>query len=353
MTLSELLIESSLGRVFQHVHRHENDPSFSWSVISSWRSNLSNEENNRRFRQFKRDVRAHGFGYFELEGHGQEEDGGVSIEPSLFILNIRLKAALKLAKKYDQYAVIYSGPETEPADDDGGARRVMLVQTDGKEYDQGEFHPNRMGKYYSKLLGRSGRVFTFEGIRVRPQNNMERLIVHHRQLEEAANMRREGGWISPQGDILISTQTHSHDITAHPEKFGFTREYVQGLYDRHGERFGQEGEARETLIVDAVKRGWIRFRRYDRADYWSITANRLDRRTRNNITDFFRQITGPGVNNQTETNLYMDVRITELATGNVNKSNTVEDVVKFALMENKEDFESVLVLKEWKDYHPR
>ncbi len=342
MKLNELLTEASLGRVFQHWKKHEDDPDYSWAMMTSWRSEEDTETNWRNFNSFKRDVRSMGYGFFELEGHGQEEDGTVSEEPSLFIPKIDLDEALSLAKKYDQFGIVYQGPESD--------HDVKLFETDGSTMNLGPFRPNKIAQYYSKLRGKRGRPFTFEG--VRPTSHIEGMAeqAHQNRLGESS-MMKDGGWISPRGEILFSTQTHSHDITADPEMFGFSSEFVEQLYAKHGERFGQEGDAREELITTAIEeRNWIRFRRYFRNPArWSFTVGRLDRSTRNRITDFFREAVGSGFNGRQETDMYMDVTIVELKTENVVRGHTVQDIVQFSLLESEQEFEHELVLKEWKD----
>jgi hypothetical protein len=56
-------------------------------------------------------------------------------------------------------------------------------------------------------------------------------------------------FINPFGKV-VSTNGRSHIsmIIAEPEKFGFTKDYIQDAYDKYKEKLGVEGTAREDLI---------------------------------------------------------------------------------------------------------
>jgi|AntRauTorcE11898_2_1112593.scaffolds.fasta_scaffold00374_11 hypothetical protein len=104
-------------------------------------------------------------------------------------------------------------------------------------------------------------------------------------------IRQQGGWISPRGELFLCRQTHVLEIIACPHVFGVSRTDIEAAYAKHGERIGQEGQAREELIRAAVARGWIRFRRHEaRAAYWSVTADTLDSATRDRITGLARLV---------------------------------------------------------------
>jgi hypothetical protein len=108
---------------------------------------------------------------------------------------------------------------------------------------------------------------------------------------ETSLPRSDAYWISPSGTILASAGIHIEDIWNNPEKFGFSQEHITALHAKHGEQRGQEGEAREELMLDAMKRGWIRLRKRTRpAAYWiaQLSPNRtVGRRITNWILDMF------------------------------------------------------------------
>ena len=47
---------------------------------------------------------------------------------------------------------------------------------------------------------------------------------------------------------------------------------------------GTEGNAREEIIKKALKQGFVRIRRYK--NWWSITVNNLDTRTKKNLSNW-------------------------------------------------------------------
>lgn len=188
------LTEKSLGRVYQHIQASGKK---SYGVLTSWRADLDHATNKKNFDDLKKHLRSQGLGFMTLIGHyretGQPE---TTPEPSLFVPGISKEQVTKLGDKYNQDSVLYSGPEThpshpsqrpsEPAEDvklapnqyrakhgrcppgyhfGNGcvkeAARVHMLNRDGTHVDLGEFHPNRISGYYSKI---KGGAFKFEGI---------------------------------------------------------------------------------------------------------------------------------------------------------------------------------------------
>jgi hypothetical protein len=139
-------------------------------------------------------------------------------------------------------------------------------------------------------------------------------------------------WISPRGDVLSARTRHLDDIRKYPEKFGYTQEMIKAIYDEHGERLGIEGKAREDILNDLIRQGWIRMRRYPNR-FWSVNVNRLSGRMRDNIWDFFVKVTEEGIDGFIEKDINMDVNISELSGGAsfVTKKYTVDDIRGTAL----------------------
>lgn len=96
-----ILNESSVSRIWQHI---KNNKSF--GVISPFRSFYSEEENNDRFIELKKDVRKLKYGFIETIG-GFNEHGIIVKEKSMFIPNIKKEDLFKLGVKYQQISVIY------------------------------------------------------------------------------------------------------------------------------------------------------------------------------------------------------------------------------------------------------
>ncbi len=84
-------------------------------------------------------------------------------------------------------------------------------------------------------------------------------------------MEATGYWYRKGKLFDLGSQKHVDFIIKYPEKFDLPKGYVETLYDFHNEKIGVEGKAREALIKEVAKDGWIRVRHYVRPkDYWSI-----------------------------------------------------------------------------------
>lgn len=202
--------EASLGRAMQHV---QDAGHTSFGIVTSWRGPKSHKENQTNFHALQHEVRSAGKGFFKMKGHWQEcqaevspeeyrkivgtcpdgwhSDSGrctkadagakerhqlpygkcpkenlkASAEPSLFVPGITKDHILKLAKKYEQDAVVYAGPETKG--------KVHVLFQDGTTLPIGDFHPNKIAQAYSTVRGKN---FTFEGFSMPAQGYMETLI---------------------------------------------------------------------------------------------------------------------------------------------------------------------------------
>ncbi len=151
----DLLNESSLNRCLAHVKKSGEK---SFAILTSWRTNRTNKENNAKFSQLKNDVRSSGYGYIKLIGHWAEEDndesgaddGGSNKELSMFVIGMTKEEAKSAMLKYKQDAVVYAGPDT------GG--KVMLLTPDG-ETQLGAFNPGKIAAAYSEVRG---SPFVFE-----------------------------------------------------------------------------------------------------------------------------------------------------------------------------------------------
>jgi len=140
---------ASLGRVYKHIIK---EGSKSWGIVTSYRDANNPSKNKASFNELKGIVRSFDLGFFVVQGVGQEEDGGESHEPALFIPNVSLKQIKKLSDKYNQYGFIYSGPESN--------NKIVLYSVDGKET-LGAFHPMKIAQYFSKV---KGKPFVFSSV---------------------------------------------------------------------------------------------------------------------------------------------------------------------------------------------
>lgn len=153
MKLDDLFLFESSG--FNKITKHINDPDTeSWAILTSWRAENTPEQNKSDFKELKNTLKSKKLGFIQMEGVGQEKDPATKKtiqvkEPSLFVPNISLEQAQKIRKKYDQFAIVYSGIETD--------HMIMLIEKSRKT-NLGKFRPNKIGQFFSKV---SGKTFTF------------------------------------------------------------------------------------------------------------------------------------------------------------------------------------------------
>lgn len=145
-------------------------------------------------------------------------------------------------------------------------------------------------------------------------------------------------WISPRNEIISVNTTHIDLVIKNPELFGLTSEYIRQKYAEFDEPVGQEGKAREAIMVDLIKRGWVRIRKYRNKGY-SINVPSLDsKRAIDNVFDFAAKITTDGIHGSKEADKYLDVAIVGLKDGNT-KRLSLMDVVKGGLFESGQAFD--------------
>lgn len=89
---------------------------------------------------------------------------------------------------------------------------------------------------------------------------------------------RLGYWIKDEAVLkLEESKSHVEAIIKKPSLFGMDHEEVHEAYQRHGEKLGLEGKAREELMKKALLRGWIRVRFHMRENRWSIQCSDLEK----------------------------------------------------------------------------
>ena len=98
---------------------------------------------------------------------------------------------------------------------------------------------------------------------------------------------------------------------------------------------GQEGKAREEIILDLIKKGWIHLRRRPNK-YWIINADRMTKKVRDVISDWSKKIL-KGIKGVKEVDKYMDVKIMTM-NGQYSRNLTIDDIAnKYALQESKDE----------------
>lgn len=95
-------------------------------------------------------------------------------------------------------------------------------------------------------------------------------------------------WINPSGKILpiYADETHIDQVLKKPSAFGLDIDEIKALHKAEGEHLGDEGKAREKIIIDLINQGWIRIRHYPRKDMFSINVNKLSDKNKEYIYDW-------------------------------------------------------------------
>jgi len=143
-------------------------------------------------------------------------------------------------------------------------------------------------------------------------------------------------WISPSGNIIPVTTTHIDMVINNPETFGYTKESIKEIYDNFNEPVGQEDKAREEIIVDLVKKGWIRIRQYRNS--WSVNIQKLTSRIKDYLFDWSVRLTSPeGLFGLKEKDLYSPIKLETFVDGNA-INMTFKEMQSGMLYERKEKF---------------
>ncbi|MFW6272803.1 MAG: hypothetical protein ACOC2U_03385 [bacterium] len=134
----------------------------------------------------------------------------------------------------------------------------------------------------------------------------------------AESVRTYAFWISPKGKIAGDLQSHIVQIISAPEKFGLTREWIDKKYKEYNETIGVEGKAREEVIREVLKSGFIRIRKYKNDD-WVINVHKISKRGKERITKWAEKIIDKGIDG-IKASPMDTVRITDMISYNKNMS---------------------------------
>lgn len=175
------LTEASLSRITKHV------PDGHFGIITSWRGGIDHstpgakearKEKHAHFKAFRLAVERAAYLYNRLVGSAKEDGSTAPVrEHSLFIsgngkLTKEQMHRWASSPKHPQDEYIYSGPET--------GHHVQSVKTaTGEVKDLGKYHPGKLGRYHSELLGSLPKGFTFESWQCIPELSVCALQSYH------------------------------------------------------------------------------------------------------------------------------------------------------------------------------
>ncbi len=170
-TYSEIINESSLARVQQHIKDR------SIGMISAHRGDATPEQNAKAHAELKGAIRQSGHGYIPIKGKyvenkGTPEERHVS-EPSFLVIGKKgddsghLKGFLKQqGAKHNQDSVLHKAHNEEHANLIGTSDRPNSWPEKDEHVNVGAFHANKAGDYHSMIKGgkKGGKTFAFESV---------------------------------------------------------------------------------------------------------------------------------------------------------------------------------------------
>lgn len=152
-------------------------------------------------------------------------------------------------------------------------------------------------------------------------------------------------WISPKGEIVPVSDSHIATVINSPETFGLTLDEIKSKFDEYGEKLGQEGIAREQIILDLIKKGWIRIRKYGNRG-WNVNIPRLTKRIKDYLFDWSVKLTSPeGLFGIKEKDMYSDVHVLSFI-DDISKTYSFKDIMNSVMYEKNESFDNSNILIE-------
>ena len=125
-------------------------------------------------------------------------------------------------------------------------------------------------------------------------------------MNEQLGSIRQAYFISPFGKIISCGKTHIQKIIEDPKLFGYTKEEIEKIYDKYNEKVGQEGKAREEILKDLLKEGWVRLRRYK--NMWAVTIDKMNKKIKDRLQSWAEKIQ-TGLLGFKEQDVYTPVKI--------------------------------------------
>ncbi len=120
-------------------------------------------------------------------------------------------------------------------------------------------------------------------------------------------------FICPHGEILFVGGNHIGLVIKHPARFGLDLHVIEERYKMHNERLYTEGKARAEILLELVRNGWIRLRRYPN-QYWDVTVKTWSPDTMRRLRNWSeRMVTGIG--DMREADHFIPIRITPITNG--------------------------------------
>ena len=135
-------------------------------------------------------------------------------------------------------------------------------------------------------------------------------------------------WISPSGKAIEVPQLHILTVTENPKKFGYTKVKLMKVFDKYKEPYGHEGYARQDIMEELLKKGWIRTRYNVRQDTWSIESGKPSSKFKDHVFDWVAKMV-----QKKQMGKFAGIQIATLD-GKMMLNGDAEDVIKFTIFED-------------------
>jgi hypothetical protein len=104
-----------------------------------------------------------------------------------------------------------------------------------------------------------------------------------------------GYWISPAGTVIPVALNHITTICLRPSQFDRNEDALRSIFERYGEPWCFEGQAREQIIREVIYEGWIRVRHYPRRPRrWTFNLSDLTPASLARVRAFCNRLSGSG-----------------------------------------------------------
>lgn len=310
--LKKRLLETNLSRIFQHTEE-KNVGIISafknWEGLRKKRKKEGvhpndiisevNTKNMNRHIELRNLIRSKGYNYIVLVGYWYitlDDGKNQKVKELSFFVSTETERKDELLEDLKKWGDIFNQEAIvfKPYDEkEAYLYTTAVIDTDtGLAYNQkeevkvgdffsiGSFSSTKVNDIYSMTKG--GKKFAFAEVRSE-QTFMgalrEKALKRKEELKKVVkeSEKFEGGfWVKGNDIYDLNGRTHIDFIFLKPEKFNYTRDMLADTYKKYGERLGQEGKAREEIIRDVSKYGFIRVRKY--RNYTSIQFDEYLRR---------------------------------------------------------------------------
>lgn len=157
----------------------------------------------------------------------------------------------------------------------------------------------------------------------------------------------EGYWISPSGTTYDVPFTHIDFIVKNPYLFGYTRDELQMIADRHCDRLEDEGASRNQVMTDLLKMGWIRVR-YDRQREWVLQIWTLSKKVLDNLLHWLNSMLDESVKGAKRVYQNTQMSLMVLKAGNNSITASVGDIFSGKIYEilRKAKTEGIIIIED-------